>query len=265
MLSNIFLKSLWDFRKAAIYWIISIFLLALYIVFVISTIELDAFQTIIDSFPKALTQFIAGESGIDFGSIEGFLNAQIFTIMAPIFAIAVAVNSGGKSTANEESSKSLDIILSAPITRESFLIQKVFSMVIKTFFIATVHWLSYYILCKMFSQDISAEGLFAICLNLFLMGISFGVIAVYVGTLNGSSTNSIGIAGGLALISYLIANIAPLVDSLDITKYFSLFYYYKSGDPLKLGVHNWHWIPFTTTFVLFFLLSIIQFKKRNLL
>lgn len=265
MLSSIFLKSLWEFKKAAVIWIVSIFFLALYIVFVISSIELDAFQTIFDNFPKALTQFIAGESGIDLGSIEGFLNAQIFTIMAPIFTIAVAVNSGGKSTANEESSKTLDIILSTPITRESFLIQKVFSMVTKTFLIATIHWLSYYILCKMFSQNISAEGLFAICLNLFLMGISFGIIAVYFGTLSGNSSNSIGVAGGIALISYLIANIAPLVDSLDITKYFSLFYYYKAGDPLKLGVHNWHWLPFISTFILFFLLSIFQFRKRNLL
>ncbi len=118
MLSNILLKSLWDFKKAAIYWLVGIFLLALYIMFVLSSIELDAFQAILDSFPKALTQFIGGESGIDFSSISGFLNAQIFTIMAPIMVIAVAVNSGGKSTASEETVKSLDIILSAPISRE---------------------------------------------------------------------------------------------------------------------------------------------------
>ena len=99
MLNNILLKSLWDFRKAALYWFISIFLLALYIIFVLSSIELNAFQTIIDSFPKALTQFIAGESGIDFGSIEGFLNAQVFTIMAPIFAISVAVNAKREGSA----------------------------------------------------------------------------------------------------------------------------------------------------------------------
>ena len=265
MLSNIFLKSIWDFRKAAIYWAIGISLLALYIIFVLSSIELNAFQTIIDSFPKALTQFIAGESGIDFGSIEGFLNAQIFTIMAPIFAISVAVNSGGKSTANEESTKSLDIILSAPITRESFITQKILSMISKTFFIATVHWISYFLMCKFFSENISAEGLFAICLNLFLMGISFGMISVYIGTLNGNSTNAIAVAGGFALISYLIANIAPLVDSLDFTKYFSLFYYYKSGDPLKFGVHNWHWLPFVAISLIFFTISLVQFRKRNLL
>ena len=264
MLSNILLKSLWDFRKAALYWFISIFLLALYIIFVLSSIELNAFQTIIDSFPKALTQFIAGESGIDFGSIEGFLNAQIFTIMAPIFAISVAVNSGGKSTALEETNQSLDIILSTPITREKFLIQKVSSMIIKTLFISSVHWISYYLLCKLFSENISAEGLFAICLNLFLMGISFGMIAIYVGTLNGNSANAIALAGGMALVSYLIANIAPLVDSLDTTKYFSLFYYYKSGDPLKYGIHNWHWVPFIATSIIFFALSLMQFKKRNL-
>ena len=175
------------------------------------------------------------------------------------------MNSGGKSTANEESVKSLDIILSTPITRESFITQKILSMISKTFFIATVHWVSYFLMCKLFSENISAEGLFAICLNLFLMGISFGMISVYFGTLNGNSTNAIAIAGGFALISYLIANIAPLVDSLDFTKYFSLFYYYKSGDPLKLGIHSWHWLPFVIVTLIFFIFSILQFRKRNLL
>ena len=264
MLSNILFKSLWEFKKAALYWFISIFLLALYIIFVISSIELNAFQTVFDSFPKALTQFIAGESGIDFGSIEGFLNAQVFTIMAPIFAISVAVNSGGKSTASEETNQSLDIILSTPITREQFIIQKISSMVLKTLFISSAHWLSYYLLCKVFSENLSPGGLFAICLNLFLMAISFGMIAVFVGTLSGNPTNSIAVAGGLALVSYLIANIAPLVESLDSTKYLSLFYYYKAGDPLKVGIHNWHWAPFVITSTIFFLLSIIQFNRRNL-
>ena len=97
------------------------------------------------------------------------------------------------------------------------------------------------------------------------MGISFGMISVYIGTLNGNSTNAIAVAGGFALISYLIANIAPLVDSLDFTKYFSLFYYYKSGDPLKFGVHNWHWLPFVSISLIFFTISLIQFRKRNLL
>ena len=70
-------------------------------------------------------------------------------------------------------------------------------------------------------------------LKFIFNGNFFGMIAIYVGTLNGNSTNAIALAGGMALVSYLIANIAPLVDSLDTTKYFSLFYYYKSGDPLK--------------------------------
>ena len=265
MLSNILLKTLWDFRKAAIYWFVGIFILALYIMFVLSSIELNAFQTIFDSFPKALVQFIGGESGIDFSSISGFLNAQIFTIMAPIMVIAVAVNSGGKSTASEETIKSLDIILSAPISRESFIIQKIFSMVIKALFISIVHWFSYFILGIAFSQSIPNEGLVAICFNLFLMGISFGMISIFFGTLSGNASQAVGIGGALALISYLIANIAPLVDSLNNTKYFSLFYYYKGSDPLKTGFHSWHWVPFLTITLIFLILSIYQFRKRNLL
>ncbi|MBS20238.1 MAG: hypothetical protein CL733_04365, partial [Chloroflexi bacterium] len=186
MLTNIFLKSLWDFRKAAIYWFIGIFLLATYIMYVVSTIELDTFQEISKSMPKTLSQFVGGESGLDFGSIEGFLNAQVFTIMAPIMAIAVAVNYGGKATAQEERSKSLDIILSTPTSREKFISQKIFSMIIKTLFIALTHWIAYIVLGIFFSQKIPVEGLSAICLNLFLMGITFGTISVFIGTLSGN-------------------------------------------------------------------------------
>ena len=265
MLTNIFLKSLWDFKKAAIYWFICIFLLSTYIMYVVSTIELDTFQEISKSMPKTLSQFVGGESGLDFGSIEGFLNAQVFTIMAPIMAIAVAVNYGGKATAQEESSKSLDIILSTPISREKFISQKIFSMIIKTLFIALTHWIAYIVLGIIFSQNIPVEGLSAICLNLFLMAITFGAISVFIGTLSGNATQAISIGGALAMAGYLIANIAPLVDSLNNTKYFALFYYYKGSDPLKFGFHSWHWIPFVVITFIFIFLSIYQFKKRNLL
>ena len=158
-------------------------------------------------------------------NIVYFLNAQICSYNATIISISVTINSNSKSTSLEETKQSIDNILSTPITRVDFLIQKVSSMIVKTLFISSAHWISYYLLSILFSENISAEGLFAICLNLFLMGISFGMIAIYVGTLNGNSTNAIALAGGMALVSYLIANIAPLVDSLDTTKYFSLFYY----------------------------------------
>ena len=138
-------------------------------------------------------------------------------------------------------------------------------MTIKALFISIVHWFSYFILGIAFSQSIPNEGLIAICFNLFLMGISFGMISIFIGTLSGNASQAVGIGGALALISYLIANIAPLVDSLNNTKYFSLFYYYKGSDPLKTGFHSWHWAPFLTITLIFLILSIYQFRKRNLL
>ena len=82
MLNNVFLKSLRDSKNVLLYWSIGIFLLAIYIMFVLSEIPLDQFQAIINSLPDALGQFIAGSGGLDLSTVEGFLNAQIFTIMA---------------------------------------------------------------------------------------------------------------------------------------------------------------------------------------
>jgi ABC-2 type transport system permease protein len=256
---------MWEFRRAAIYWTVGIFFLAAYIMFILSEIPLEEFAQIADSLPKALQQFVGGDGGIDFGSVEGFLNAQIFTIMAPIMIIGVAINAGGKSTASEESAKSLDIVLSAPITRERFLIEKILSVITKVAFVSTLHFVAYYILGILFSQNVPLIGLLAICLSLFLMGTTFGMLGIMIGTLKGNPSQAIGVSGGIALISYLIANIAPLVDSIDFTKYFSLFHYYKAGDPLKNGIHDWHWAPFVVSTLIFMTISILQFRKRNLL
>ncbi|HJN58758.1 MAG TPA: hypothetical protein QF601_01335, partial [Dehalococcoidia bacterium] len=87
MLNNVFLKSLRDSKNVLLYWSIGIFLLAIYIMFVISEIPLDQFQSIINSLPDSLGQFIAGSGGLDLSTVEGFLNAQIFTIMAPLIVI----------------------------------------------------------------------------------------------------------------------------------------------------------------------------------
>ena len=265
MFRSILLKSLWDFRKAALYWAGGIFFLAIYIIFIVSQVPLDQFAAIADALPKAVQQFVGGEGGVDFGSIEGFLNAQIFTILAPIMIIGLAVNSGGKATASEETSKSLDMVLSAPISRERFIIEKILAMIIKVAFVAVIHWLAYAISGVLFSETIPLEGLFAVCLNLFLLGVTFGMLGIMIGAFNGNAAQAVGISAALALISYLIANIAPLVETLDSTKYISLFHYYKSGDPLKEGIHAWHWAPFVGCIIIFFITSVFQFRRRNLL
>ena len=233
--------------------------------FVLAEIPLEDFAQISDALPKALQQFIGGEGGLDWGSVEGFLNAQVFTILAPIMIMGIAINAGGKSTASEESTKSLDIVLSTPITRERFLIEKILSVIAKVAFVSILHFVAYYLLGILFSQEVSLIGLLSICLSLFLLGITFGMLAVMIGTLKGNPSQAIGISSGIALISYLIANIAPLVDSIDFTKYISLFHYYKASDPLKNGFHSWHWAPFVVMTTFFIISSIILFKKRDLL
>jgi len=265
MLNNILLKTLRDSRNVLLYWAIGIFLLSIYIMFVISEIPLDQFQTLVDNLPDALGQFIGGSGGIDFSSVEGFLNAQIFTIMAPLIVIGIAISSGSKANAYEESIKSLDIILSTPISRERFIIEKILSMIIKVIFICSIHWISYVLSTFIFGLDMSFKNLAILCFQLGLMSITFGLISILIGTITGSTSKSIAITSSLGVASYLIASIAQLVDSIEFTKFFSLFHYYKDSDPLMNGFHQWHWSIFIISSIILTLTSIRFFKKRDLL
>ena len=265
MLNNILLKSLRDSKNVLLYWSIGIFLLAIYIMFVISEIPLEQFQTIINSLPDALGQFLGGSAGLDFSTIEGFLNAQIFTIMAPLIVIGIAISSASKANAYEETIKSLDIILSTPISRERFIIEKILSMIIKVIFICAIHWLSYVLATLMFGLKMSFINLAILCIQLGLISITFCLISLLIGTITGSTSKSIGIASSIGVASYLIANIAPLVDSINFTKFFSLFHYYKDSNPLMNGFHEWHWAVFIISSLMLTLLSVRFFKRRDLL
>jgi len=264
MLNNIFLKSLRDSKNVLIYWSIGIFLLAIYIMFIVSEIPLDQFQAIINSLPDALGQFLGGSGGLDFTTVEGFLNAQIFTIMAPLIVIGIAISSASKANAYEENIKSLDIILSTSISRERYLIEKILAMIAKVVFICIVHWASYVLAALIFGLDISYSKLATICVQLGLISITFGLICVLVGTITGNTTKSIGIASVIGIASYLIANLAPLVDSIEFTKFLSLFHYYKDSNPIINGFHEWHWSVFLVTSLILILLSLRIFRRRDL-
>ena len=73
-----------------------------------------------------------------------------------------------------------------------------------------------------------------------------------------------GIPSSIAIISYVIYSIEPLISSFKEIKYFSLFYFYKGHDPLNNGFHNWYWIIFVLVSIIFIGMSLSYWKLRDI-
>tara|TARA_Y100000996_G_scaffold305558_1_gene242579 strand:- start:141 stop:854 length:714 start_codon:yes stop_codon:yes gene_type:complete len=234
--------------------------------YVVSELPLNEIQIIFEKLqlPEPLMSFIGGEGGLNLTTVEGILNTDMFTVFAPLISIGFSIYYGFNSTFKEEEKKYIDIVLSTSISRESFLFQKIFSMIIKNLIIAYSLFLSILISTFFFDLTIIIWNISSICFYLFLLSTVFGVLTVFISTILKKSSFIYGIPSAVAILSYIIYSIEPLLDSFKEIKYVSLFYFYKGSDPLINGFHNWHWIIFVMVSIIFTTLSLYFWNLRDI-
>ncbi len=264
MLRNIFLKSVRDSVKTISAIFILLFLTCLMVMFVVAELPMEEFQRMIDLLPKGVLTAFAGPAGIDLSTPEGVLNTDMFTVFIPLILIGSAIYYGYDSTAKEEESRTLDLVLSTGISRSNFLIQKLFALAAKSFLIICGLIISIIITGTIFDLNIAMTNILAICIQLFLISTTLGFIASMIGTIFGKSSHVFGISSGIAIISYFLYTLEPFLKDFENLKYLSLFYYYKGGDPLVQGFHSWHWSIFIVTDLIAFIVALYFWKKRDL-
>ena len=266
MLRNIFLKSIRDSKYTFLYIFLTYLFVCSLIMYVVSELPLNEIQIIFDKLqlPEPLMSFIGGEGGLNLTTVEGILNTDMFTVFAPLISIGFSIYYGFNSTFKEEEKKYIDIVLSTKISRESFLIQKILSMIFKNLIISYSLFFSIIISTIFFNLTIIIWNIFSVCFYLFLLSTVFGILTVFISTLFNKSSYIYGIPSAVAIASYIIYSIEPLINSFKEIKYLSFFYFYKGSDPLKNGFHEWHWIIFVLVSIIFTTLSLYFWNLRDI-
>lgn len=110
--------------KQILYWGLGLGILGLYIDFIASSSDIiQGYADLLASMPPALLQAF-GASSIDvLRSSEGWI-VSIFVSEAAIFISVFAVMAGMNITANDEQSGVMDLVLSLPISRFSYIVER---------------------------------------------------------------------------------------------------------------------------------------------
>ena len=66
----------------------------------------------------------AGPDRPDYTSPAGYLRAELFALLGPILFLVFAIGAGGRAVAGEEEVRSLDLLLSTPLTRTQIVRDK---------------------------------------------------------------------------------------------------------------------------------------------
>jgi ABC-2 type transport system permease protein len=231
MVRTVFTKTLRDQRRALMWWSLGFVLTVFMYAAFWPNVHANAsqFNQYIDKFPEAIRNMLGGAN---FGTPEGYVQTELFSLLGPILLLVYAIGAGARAIAGEEEAGTLDLLLSTPVRRRRLLLDKFGSMVIATLFLAVLTAVSLMVLGPLYDLHLSLRGLTAATLNLFLLALGFGAVALAAGTVTGSKGAAIGASSGLAVVTFILNTLAPSVAALRPFRLLSPFHYYLGHELL---------------------------------
>jgi ABC-2 type transport system permease protein len=236
MLRNVALKLVRDQRRALIWWSLGLVALTALTVALYPSIrdspELN--QTVAD-LPEALRELTVGSES-DFTSPAGYLNSRLFALMAPLLLTIYAINLGTGAIAGEEERRTLDLLLSTPVSRRWVVLQKCAGIAAVVAALTGAFWLALWIGARAAEMGIGAGSLAAAAVASALFAVVIGALAFALGCVTGRRAPSLAISAAVAAASYLLNGLAMLVDWLEPARWVSPFYLALGQDPLREGL-----------------------------
>lgn len=236
------------------------FYLGLLMPFLYSLIPAD-FKDLVASFPDALIAMIGGA---DMSTLEGFLQAEIFSITGPVTILVVAIVMGAKALAGEEERHTMGLLLANPITRSHVVVEKTLSMIVYAVAVGLATFLGTWLGSILAGEPVSAGNLAATSGLLTLMGLVFGGLALAVGAAFGRSRLASGTATGVAILAYFMFSFLPLSERFVNWARWSPFDLYLGSDPLVNGMNWGDAAILVGIFALLVAVSVPLFQGRDL-
>lgn len=212
--------------------------------------------------PPAAVQLFGGST--DFFSPVGFLNSQIFFIMLPLLLGALAISLGASLLAREEQDKTIEALLSRPISRTKLLAGKMMAGSLILIFVSLLAAIATVASAKVVALDIQLSLVWVACIICFLLSWSTGAIALLVTSLGRARAAAVGVGALLGVGGYLVVSLSGTVGWLEAPSKIFPFHYYQSEIILN-GNYNWmNAIYFLAIATLCGILSSVAFRRRDI-
>jgi ABC-2 type transport system permease protein len=264
MLRNVFLKTLRDYRWSFMWWSVGIVLLVAFMVaFYPSVRAMEGLEELIEQYPEDLLALFGGSDLTNYATPAGYLNAEVFGIIMPILFIVFAIGQGSGAIAGEERARTMDMLLSLPVTRGRLVLEKLGSMVASVISLALIVWLTLITGKFVVDMDISVLRVAEMTVSLAMLGLTFGAVAFAVGCATGRRGLGTGVAAAAVGVAYVLNALSLIVDFMEPAKWLSPFYYYNGAVPLVNGLNLAHVTVLLTIILVCIAVAYFGFQRRD--
>ncbi len=193
----------------------------------------DSIGQMMAMIPEEFTSFLGGA---DMATPAGFLNGEMYSMMAPAAVIWVAIASASKALAGEIEVGSMGLLAINPISRRRLAMDKALAMLVHVVVAALLTGLGVWVGVLIAGLPVAASDVLAMSLHLALLGAATGGLALLISVITGRRLRSLLLAAGAAFLAYVVASFLPLSASLKGLAGLSPWYHYNGSDPLSNGV-----------------------------
>jgi ABC-2 type transport system permease protein len=234
MLRSIWTKTLWDARFGLVGWAVALALTTLVYAAFYPSFTDEAMAQALAAYPEALMRAFGWT---DLTSAAGYLGSTVFGLLAPILLLVYAIGLGGRAVAGEEESGALDLLLAHPVSRTRAVLERTLAIVIALALVSLVVFVA--LVAVRGAAELTAipvSHLAAATLQLALLGVTVGTLALAVGALTGSRALAVSVAAAVAVLGYFANTLAAQLDATAWLRHLSVFRYYAGAEVLRSGL-----------------------------
>ena len=262
---TVFWRTLRSRKKSLLGWGLGLIgLIAITVAAYPSIANQDGFSDIVDDYPEFVQEILGLGSGMSITEPAGYLNSQFFSNMLPLLFIIFLVSFGVRLTATDERDGTLDLVAAHPIPRWRLATEKALAILAAGTLLVALAILTFVVSTPLADMDVSFGALFGATISVFLVGVVFGGLAFGLGAATGSRGLALGAASGLAVATYILWGLAPLIDAISSLERLSPFFWALAGDPILHGVQAGNALLLLGVGLAFGAFGIWRFTQRDI-
>jgi len=248
-------------RYAPVAWGVPLGLLCVMIVAVFPSLASSPqLDQLIDSYPEAVKEAF-GVSAASFRTIEGYLAAEVFSLIAPLATAYFVIHRLAQAICGSDQRGVLDVLLSAPLRRRDVLAGWFGAVAAALAVILVVVAVFCQLGAVAFGVDLGIGNTIAAVANLWPLSVFFGGLTLLLTGLSSRMHAVTGIATAVLVGMYFLEVLGKLSDAVASFDGLSAFHYY--GSAIENGIDPAAFAGLTIAGVLLAAVGAVLFERRD--
>ena len=227
-----------DRRWSTLWWALGFVGLTFFTVALYPSIrDQPSFDELLADLPDAFRSAIGYQPSVPLSSPAGYLQARLFSTLAPLLAVVFGIGAGARAIGSSEEAGTLELLLANPITRGRVLVERYLATFGLLAGLTTVFGLALLVLGPPFGalEGVSTWNVVAACAAVFALGLLHGSLAFTVGAVAGRRGVAVALPTAVAVSGYLVETVLAAAGDLGTVRQLSPWHWYLDRNLLAEG------------------------------